>query len=259
MGSGGLNPVKWRWAAASEIGTAHLRLGTRKQDAMACFSTGADRALLCAIVCDGAGSAEYGGEGASVVCRTMTEATRAYFNLRSTKPDDETIWTWIDLARDRLATAAQGRGKVRRDFASTLVMFIAGHDEVLIIHVGDGAVVARRAGEGWSTLSPPENGEYASTTFFLTDDPLPRLRIQRFSEAFTAFAIFTDGIENFVLDYRSAEPHAPFFEPMLRPLDRVDEGGRHAKLSDALADFLSGPRVCEKTDDDKTLILISSQ
>lgn len=154
--------------------------------------------------------------------------------------------------------AADRLGKTRRAFASTLVMLAATKDGVVTAHIGDGAVVARTA-DAWETLSPPENGEYASMTFFVTDDPAPRLRIARFAGTHTGFAVFSDGIENLALDHRTDAPHEPFFKTMLAPLDKADEDGKSAKLSTALAAFLNGSRVCDKTDDDKTLLLISGQ
>lgn len=223
---------------------------------MACFRAG--QRAFCAIVCDGAGSAEHGGEGASVICRTLAEALRAHFRDKGDLPSDDEIWSWVDTARDRIGLAAERRGKTPRAFASTLVMLVATEDVVLTAHVGDGAVVARVA-EDWETLSPPENGEYASMTFFVTDDPSPRLRIARFAAAYTGFAVFSDGIEHLALDHRTDAPHEPFFKTMLGPLDKESGDGKNAKLSVALGAFLDGPRVCEKTDDDKTLLLISSQ
>jgi hypothetical protein len=226
---------------------------------MASFRTGEDGHVLCAIVCDGAGSAEHGGEGASVICRTMTEALRRHFTSSAALPADEDIWSWVDTARDRLSVAADKRAKARRVFASTLVMVVAMRDSVLTVHVGDGAVVGRSSAADWSTLSPPENGEYASTTYFLTDDPAPRLRISRIPGIYTGLAVFSDGIENLVLDHKTSTPHVPFFQSMFAPLDSAISTGRSPQLSSALSTFLSGSRVCDKTDDDKTLILVSVQ
>jgi hypothetical protein len=189
----------------------------------------------------------------------MTDALRRYFAGTAAPPADDDIWSWVDLARDRLSLAAEKRAKTRRAFASTLVMLVATGESVLTVHVGDGAVVGRSGGDDWSTLSAPENGEYASMTYFLTDDPAPRLRISRFSGAFTALAVFSDGIENLVLDHKTNAPHAPFFRSMLAPLDGANEMGRLPRLSSALAAFLGSARVCEKTDDDKTMILASAQ
>ncbi|WP_354326954.1 PP2C family serine/threonine-protein phosphatase [Porphyrobacter sp. MBR-155] len=248
--------MAWRWAAASEIGSSHLRLGTRKQDAMSCFLTGSG--ALCAIVCDGAGSAPFGGEGASVLVRTLSESLRAHFRVGRVLPEDDDVWSWVDSARDRLAMAAEQRETTRRAFASTLVMLVATGNKILTAHIGDGAIVAR-TGAAWETISPPENGEFASTTYFATDDPMPRLRLERHEGEWTGFAVFSDGIENLVLDHRNDAPHEPFFNTMIAPVDALNEPGKDAKLSSALAAFLRGPKVCDKTDDDKTLLLLSSR
>jgi hypothetical protein len=189
----------------------------------------------------------------------MTNALRRHFVGTATLPTDDDIWSWVDLARDRLSVAADKRAKPRRAFASTLVMLAATGEAVLTAHVGDGAVVGRSNVDDWATLSAPENGEYASMTYFLTDDPAPRLRISRFSGAYTALAVFSDGIENLALDHKTNAPHAPFFRSMLAPLDNATDTGRSVQLSSALSAFLGGPRVCEKTDDDKTLILASTR
>jgi uncharacterized membrane protein len=53
--------------------------------------------------------------------------------------------------------------------------------------------------------------------------------------------------------------HPQFFNPMMRPVDAALGKGRLVELSDKLATYLAGPSVCERTDDDKTLILISGR
>lgn len=250
--------MRWRWASASEIGTSHLRLGTRKQDAVSCFLAGPSHSIFCAIVSDGAGSASFGGQGASISCRTLSTAIRAYFNHTSACPNDDDVWSWIYLTRDRLAIAAENRGVARKAFASTLILFLAASDQQLIVHVGDGAVVGRTRDGGWKALSWPENGEYASTTYFLTDDPAPQLRLIRSRLELNGIALFSDGIEDLALDLKAMAPHDPFFRTMLAPLDKLEVTGKCASLSQALGTFLSGSRVCDRTDDDKSLILASS-
>jgi len=247
--------MSWRWAAASKIGTSHVKQGTRKQDAYACFEPAP--ATLCAIVCDGAGSAQFGGQGASVICRSLITGLREHFRQGRELPSDELIWSLIDQARDMLSAAAEKRYLSRRAFASTLLLAIASKAEALTVHVGDGAIVARDSQGCWRALSWPENGEYASTTYFLTDDPSPRARIVRWVEKFDAFAVFSDGIEDLALDQKAQTAHEPFFRSMSKPLDTSTETGRSVGLSRALTDFLGSERVCERTDDDKTLILAS--
>lgn len=257
----GLWPVdmqRWRWATASQIGTSHQRLGTRKQDAVKCFLAHSKSPIVCAIVADGAGSAEFGGQGASLVCRMLSSALRKHFQITDDLPNSTEIWAWLNDVRDRLGDSAQKRSVRRQTFASTLVMVVASYSRAIIAHIGDGAVVARDGTGAWTALSWPENGEYASTTYFVTEDPTPRMRIIEVSEKHNAYALFSDGIEDLGLDQIGLTPHQPFFRTMIRPLDQSTALGRDRALSSALAGFLDSKRVCERTDDDKSLILLSA-
>ena len=200
-----------------------------------------------------------GGEGASVVCRTLSAAIRNHFRRTTELPTDNDIWEWIDQARDRISFAAKSRDTEPRAFASTLVLLMAQTGVQLAVHIGDGAIVGRDEAGMWQTLSWPENGEYASTTYFVTDDPAPKTRISRYSYIMNGFAIFSDGIEDLALDLLANEPHAPFFNTMIAEIDKLVKNGRDVALSKALGSFLAGSRVCDKTDDDKSLILVSAR
>ena len=206
-----------------------------------------------AVVSDGAGSASFGGQGAWITCRTVVDAARKHFASSSGLPTDEQCWSWLDEVRNRIAKAAGERGIPSRQFAATLVAVIATEADTLILHVGDGAAVLLTDGE-WQAPSWPENGEYASTTFFVTDDPAARLRITRASGA-TAVAVFTDGIERLALDFASGRPHPPFFDGIIRPIRDADGHGRNGPLCGSLARYLDGGAINERTDDDKSLIL----
>lgn len=250
--------MEWCYAVASVVGTSHIRAGTRLQDAKHCFvCTSADgEQRFFAVVADGAGSAEFGGQGASIVCRALVTLARSALCGTGGLPDDETIWSWVDEARDRIQRAASNRGRTPRDFATTLVLVMASPREVVTAHVGDGAIVARDNESGaWAVLSEPHNGEYASTTFFVTDDLQPALRIARFANHFDALAAFSDGIENLVIDSATGEPSDGFFNPMAKPLNTSTAIGKDDALSRSLAAFLASDRLNERTDDDKTLIV----
>jgi serine/threonine protein phosphatase PrpC len=248
-------PQRWRWAAASRIGTSHLRSGTRKQDAYSVLTLPHD--AICTVVSDGAGSASHGGQGASLVCRCLTTSIRTWLTEHETLPSDEQVMGWVDEVRDRLATVAVKRSLARRQFAATLVMLVVKDDQLLSLQIGDSALVARRAGV-WEAICWPENGEFASTTFFVTDDPEVRLGINRLPFEHDAFALFSDGIEDLALDHLARQPHARFFDPMIKPIDQSSETGKLTNLSLALGRYLDSPAICERTDDDKTLILLSS-
>lgn len=247
---------RWRWAAASRIGTSHQRLGTRKQDAYSVHTL--DHGALCAVVSDGAGSASHGGEGASLTCRVLLCAFRTWFRQHARLPDDEQLYNWIDDLRGRLATAASKRSLTRRQFAATLVLLVVHDTDVLALHVGDSALVARRQ-DAWEAVCWPENGEFASTTYFVTDDPDIRLRITRLPFEYDAFALFSDGLDSIALDHVAQLPYPRFFDPMIKPIDDAQGSRRLSDLSEMLGRYLDSERICERTDDDKTLILVSCQ
>lgn len=246
--------MSWKWAASSRRGTSHVRAGTRCDDSSRVVLVGPGRDILVAVASDGAGSAAFGAAGAVLVCRTFVDSARRHFAGGGSLPGHDDAADWLDAARDRIAIAAESRAASLRDFAATLVAAIVSPTAMVTAHVGDGAIVARSAG-GWRAASWPETGEYASTTFFVTDEPAPRLRWSEVAEPVDAVAVFTDGIERLVLDLSQGTPHSPFFERMIAPVAAAEALGRSASLSAALGRYLDSDAVNERTDDDKTLIL----
>ena len=246
--------MAWRWAAASVIGTSHIRSGDRLQDAYA-VSAIRDN-LIFAVVSDGAGSAKFSAYGAWIVCRLLKVRFRNWLAIDEGLPDNETLTNWIDDLRDRISAIAEQRGTVPRQFAATLAALLISPSDVLAIHIGDSAIVGRR-GSDWDVICWPENGEYASSTYFVTDDPITHLNIVRQPQQFNAFALFTDGVGDLALSHLEQKAHPRFFGPMIRPVDDSNGTGRLLELSGKLEAFLAGPSVCERTDDDKTLVLLS--
>lgn len=248
--------IVWRWAAASKIGTSHIRSGSRLQDACVVSSVRED--YLIAIVSDGAGSAKFGAYGAWLVCRVLTVKFRDWLRCNHDLPSNELLIEWIDDLRDKISSVAERRKSTPRQFAATLASILIAPDKVVSMHIGDSGVVGRRGSE-WDVLCWPENGEYASTTYFVTDDPEPRLNIVRRPRSHDAFALFSDGVGDLALSYSERLAHPKFFEPMMRPIDISLGSGRLSDLSAKLGTYLASAPVCDRTDDDKTLILISGR
>ena len=190
--------------------------------------------------------------------RFLSGRFREWLHENSELPTNEELSDWIDELRDRIAAIATRREIASRQFASTLAAIVVSPDEVETLHIGDSAVVGRKGGE-WDVLCWPENGEYASSTYFITDDPEPRLNITRQQREHDAFALFSDGVGDLALSHLERAAHPRFFEPMMRPVDAAEGHGRLADLSAKLATYLAGTSVCERTDDDKTLVLISGR
>ena len=215
---------------------------------------GADHVL--AIVSDGAGSADFGAYGAWIVCRHLKVRFRDWFANDGRMLEEDVVLEWVEDLRGRISAIAERRGSTPRQFAATLAALLITPDELLALHVGDSAIVGRR-GPDWEVICWPENGEYASTTFFVTDDPEVRLKITRMVREHDAFALFSDGVGDLALSHLEQKAHRGFFDPMMRPVDASPGAGRLADLSEKLHAFLAGPSVCERTEDDKTLVLLS--
>lgn len=247
--------AEWTWAAASRRGTSHEARMERRQDAFRIAGPTTGRRFLTVVACDGAGSASSGRQGAAVAAWTLASSARSWLQIHARLPEATDVAQWILLARLRILIAAAKRGRAARDFATTVVMAISDGTATLTAHIGDGAVVARdHATSAWYPLSWPEQGEYASTTYFLTDDGEPRLRVAVHLTRIDRLAVMTDGLERLALDFTTGSPHPGFFDAMFRPL-AADGRGVDRPLCARLARYLGSESVNARTDDDKTLVL----
>lgn len=247
----------WLWVSASKKGTSHERSGTRLQDACSTFRLNlTDKDIFIAIVADGAGSAEYGGEGASLVCRSVGQAVRKHFMNTAIFPDKAQVASWLTNAKVKITESASKREIENREFASTFLLAISTGNETLTAHIGDGCIVLRnRSTSEWFAPIWPDHGDYASTTRFVTDEPMPEVRFEQMDYPIDTVALFTDGLERLALDFAGQLPYKPFFESVSRPLLNMNGEGRHRALSGSLGEFLDNPGINQRTDDDKTLVL----
>jgi hypothetical protein len=159
-------------------------------------------------------------------------------------------------AREAVLAEAQKHGSAPRDLASTLLVTVAGPSGGGALQIGDGVIVVSDGGGRWCWVFWPQHGEYANTTYFLTDeDAAERLQIEPFSGKVSDIALMTDGLEPLALHYASRFVHEPFFNGMFRPLFDADGAYEINHLSASLERFLSSERVGSRTDDDVSLIL----
>jgi serine/threonine protein phosphatase PrpC len=251
--------TKWRWAGACAIGTSHIKSGLTCQDRAACRDIEtASGGVFVAVVSDGAGSAQKAAWGATIACTEFHRRAAAY--LRSggglSDLDSDFIAEWLDAIRDKIGISAATAALRPRDYAATLVALLANNNQVLIVHIGDGAATVRdRQTQEWSVPSWPFHGEYASTTRFITDDPQPQFELVRVNSSIDRFAIFSDGVENLFLDQRQRCAPKAFFDRLLEPVALWQGQGRSRSLSKHLRNYLDGDKVCDATDDDKSLII----
>lgn len=247
----------WAWAAAACKGTSHEKTGIRLQDAFVCSSTkGKESDFFFGVISDGAGSADYGGQGASIACNTLSRKIREFPLDLSGLPDDETINIWIDNIRDRIFQAADRRGLRSRDFAATLICVISNGQESVVVHIGDGCAVFKdEITDEWIAPTWPEQGEFASTTYFVTDEFDLHLRISRYLSPISALVLFSDGLERLALDFLEIKPYKGFLDGMTKPLAQSSQYGKDHDLSAALKNYLNSETINSRTDDDKSLII----
>jgi hypothetical protein len=239
--------------------SSHQVRASSCQDRAACrtVDTGSGPVIV-AVVSDGAGSAQKAATGAAIVCIELHRRIALYLRCRGLLPsiDNECVADWIDSIRDKIGVAAIAAELRPRDYAATLIAFLADNDRAVVVHVGDGAASVRvRETQEWLVPSWPFHGEYASTTRFVIDDPETHFEIVHVRSSIDRFAVFSDGIENLVLDQRKKSAPAPFFERLLQPVANWEGHGRSRKLSTHLRNYLDNESVCAGTDDDKSLIL----
>ena len=229
-------------------GRSHARAGTRRQDDLEQICYGD---TIISVLADGAGSAELSHEGARTVVSTALTFLCACLDARGVLALDDLLDA-VRAARSAVVSAADELGRPARDLASTAIVVAAGPDATMVVHVGDGAVVGRSHDGDLRVVSWPEQGEYANTTFFVTDDELRFQSVEL--EALDGFAAFTDGLQLLALDFERRAPHEPFFAPFFEALATGERDDR--ELSAQLETFLAqDARLRERTDDDLTLVV----
>lgn len=251
----------WRFIAGKAVGTSHIASGTPCQDAYACEVIrdveGDD--VLVVVVADGAGSAPLSHFGAELTSRAVVAAVREHLANATVGAFQRAVAEQIvQQVRSQLTAMATEASRPIRDYACTLVAAIIAPSITAFFQIGDGVIVVAPASEAdnFSWVFWPERGEYANMTAFITDERWDEhLQYELGPGTVDEVAVLTDGLQNLVLDMRGRAAHSPFFNKMLAPLRLTDVEGNSIELSHFLERYLDSPRVNERTDDDKTLVL----
>ena len=251
---------KWRLAQASVIGQSHLNQNTVCQDRLATriVESEAEGEILIAVVADGAGSTTDGQRGAEVACEFFVEQVAEFIKRASVKSLNEDFGRhWISFFQQRVAEIARVEEKEMREYATTLVGTVVGKTNAVFFQVGDGGAVFSTCGklESYRFSIAPVETEYVNMTEFLTDETAANsLRFVSVEGAIEDLILFSDGIFSVAVNYQTGKPHEPFLMPMIAPLRNENAPN---DLNEKLEKFLASPRINEKTDDDKTIILAS--
>jgi hypothetical protein len=248
--------MTWRTAASSVVGTAHAARNEPCQDACRAvvFTDSKDHEVLATVVADGAGSARHGGDGATFAVEESVRLWRERVRRSATPPDAAVIGDFLLALRDGLKRLAAATDASLRDYACTYVAVLAWPDAAVCIHIGDGAIVGDM-GNGPEVLSGPMNGEYANTTYFITD-PEPSLAggVTWIGQRLVRVAAFTDGLQMFALAAGNDGVNPKFFGRRFQTLEQASED-QLPQLDEALCGFLQSSMITRHTDDDLTLVL----
>ena len=147
--------------AVTETGVLHQREGAPCQDAVLISMLTPDRML--AVLSDGAGSKQFGGQSAKL----LTEWTTEYFQKTAGQIfpcsfDSEAFVAYINRRFSDI-------GLDHEDAGGTLMFLLLEGGHYLAGHIGDGLILCKNKRD-ISMLSGPENGETPNQTFFLPSE-----------------------------------------------------------------------------------------
>ena len=206
-------------------------------------------------VADGAGTAKFAAEGAKLAVRILRKEIHRILSKSETCLTEETLRTAVLITSNHIEEFASRAGNKSRDYASTLICAVLLPEQAWHLQIGDGAAVfgygEQRIVDYW-----PAKGEYGNETFFITDENvLDHLHVREI-EMPDEVTLFTDGLEAIALDLKNREVHRPFYDSFYRVLNQR-EAGFQSDLAKGLASWMQTDLVTSRTDDDKSLVLIS--
>ena len=213
-----------------------------------------------AAVADGAGSARYAAAASEIAVKTAVGYLSLCLALN--KPDTpdrcrRILSECVAHVRLCLKERSSARNKDSptetslNDFATTLLVVFMSDSFFGAAQIGDGAIVYRDGSGGLTVACKPEQGEYLNETFFITSEDFDRhcqLAIAD-SRVVDAVSMFSDGLQMLALNYKDFSAHGPFFNPLFQ------YAGRQAADPEELRQLLVSERICEHSDDDKTIVL----
>jgi hypothetical protein len=166
--------------------------------------------------------------------------------------DESALTEAIARAREFVLRSASDFGVPAREFASTLLVAAVTPTQVVVAQLGDGIVVV---GTGQDLrLAVSVEQELLNVTDFLVDsDAMEKvLRWSGPSNDVNSIAVSTDGLVPVLMDQRRNIPHPPMFGMLFSSMHTAED---ETEVTEQLHAFIRSEQVCQRTDDDKTLVL----
>lgn len=238
----------------TRTGDSHREHGTPNQD-YACYVILPNDMGMVAAVSDGAGSARMAKAGSKTSARAAT-AKAWKTALRLGNAPDPSICTFegIKAGRKALEATARIQGNPLDDYHATLLVAVMIKGKTAVAHIGDGASIVR-VGDSYKMLTIPARGEYANETFFITMDDYENLIASNVAEGATELLLFTDGVQNELIDFRQRKAHqdaTSFLCDIARSLgpERTQSSPNHAVPPEIIDQ--NDPTLCQWLEDGRT-------
>jgi hypothetical protein len=249
-----------RVASVSIKGSSHEKNGLPCQDYSLVHLVENGSTVICALS-DGAGSAKYAAEAAQL----QVEETIDYFKaLLSDHPapidliqefDKSDGVKLLEIIRDKISKKSEDNHCTINDYSATLLFCILHPNCSVFYQLGDGCWVIRK-NNIYCNVTKPTQGEFVGQTVFAVSSTyLEDLQFDKINTGIDTAIGFTDGIERLALDVRSSSPSSRFFNPIVEMF--LSEEKRYI-FEDKIAQFFQSERVCDRTDDDKSIILVAN-
>lgn len=257
--------MSWKAIGQSVIGTAHVAMGKTCEDSVSyaqvepeAVSNSAENLsdILICCVSDGAGSAAYAAQAADFVTERVVDYACDHFPS-SLSLTESGIYAMLEDVYEGLTSQAVDMETELNEFSCTLLACIIMNNKAAFVQIGDGAIVRNDGNDFYTAVWWPDNGEYQNTTSFVVDDRSfgnARISIVE-EEEIKEVAILTDGLQMLTLNMESASVHQPFFTDMFKFLRVADTADKVDTLNVKLEEYLNGPSINNRTDDDKTLFM----
>lgn len=192
-------------AAVTLMGHKHMQRGVPCED----YSIAVERNNVSAVVVsDGAGGKQYthARYGSKIACETVAQLVTDHFDALYNENREAAVKNLIIAAiHTNMAVAIEKMKLDNLERLSCTLVFCAIKDRrVLCGHLGDGLIVRVSRG-GISPLTMPQNGEGASSTYFVTANHAAdymRL-IKTTTDDIHGIALMTDGVQDLVYDENS--------------------------------------------------------
>ena len=157
-------------------------------------------------------------------------------------------------AQDAVVKLADRKQVTPRELASTLLLAVVSGGYVAAGQVGDGAIVGSLYGHaGFKAITSPFHGQYINETAFITQaDYADYLQLQVIEGSVREIAVFSDGFEAVAINYATGEPNPALFNGLFQFMNNTPAPDIRLE---ALRRLLSGQRIAECSDDDKTVVL----